>query len=657
VQIRVLTLAITLLTSAGASAGAAPTVCPGDCYGDGVVTIDELLIGVDQALTTGPNGVCEAFDTNEDGVVTVAELLAAVRVALEGCPSEPVEFTVALDPQGPALLITPSKALRPDTVYALVLTSAVTDSMGRPLQASEAFRALKGSDEPPGAGPVALFESDRDAPGNPYPDARLVDHDQVHVPDRFALRGLPDTAELATARGVVRAAADRVGAAGLFSTTAPIRIALSAAVDLVTVNADSVRFFVRQNGRLDLAPLLDHLALVGVPRTAVALAVSFPTQQIERDLIAARTCLGRRAASGTLRAVLTDPDPDDDLDIGVFYRGAPELAEFFADNPDVATVVRGLFPAPDFRGPNGVFSELELGCKEPTGGALLDFLLTLPASAGPHRVVILQHGFAGNSSFGLTLANELAREGLAGIAINAVLHGRRGIPLDLITLSPVQVRDAFRQTNVDQMALVHAIRTGIDVDGDGESELDPAGLSYLGVSLGGILGGVFIAVDPFVQTAVLNVAGGRVAFLGDNPGTRPIYSSFLAMQAELDVMSGEFEVFRQRMLELGQQALDPADPLNYARHWHLEPLPGLPPRRVLMQEGIGDELVSNASTEALAAAAGLVADTPMSDPGGVSGLWRIDPPGGHGILGRADVRAQAIRFLASNGTEIVAPAP
>jgi hypothetical protein len=73
-----------------------------------------------------------------------------------------------------------------------------------------------------------------------------------------------------------------------------------------------------------------------------------------------------------------------------------------------------------------------------------------------------------------------------------------------------------------------------------------------------------------------------------------------------------------------------------------------------MQEGIGDELVSNAATEALAAAGGLSADQAMSDPGGVSGLWRFAPPGGHGIFSRPDVREQAMRFLASSGTMIIA---
>ena len=150
---------------------------------------------------------------------------------------------------------------------------------------------------------------------------------------------------------------------------------------------------------------------------------------------------------------------------------------------------------------------------------------------------------------------------------------------------------------------------------------------------------------------MLNVAGGRVAFLGDNPGTRPIYQAALAEQAGLRWADPDFEIFIQRMLDLGQQALDSADPLNFARRWRADPPSGAAPRRVLIQEGIGDQLVSNASTEALAAAGDLLAQTPQSDVDGVSGLWRFDPPGGHGIFARADVRRQAAEFLASGGTD------
>jgi len=269
--------------------------------------------------------------------------------------------------------------------------------------------------------------------------------------------------------------------------------------------------------------------------------------------------------------------------------------------------------------------------------------------------VLFQHGFGGSNAGVLDVGALFAADGLATIGISAASHGRRGSPLDLITSTPFQIRDILRQSNADEMSVLRTIEAGLDVDGDAQPDLDPARMGYLGISLGGIMGATLVAVEEILPVAVLNVAGARIAFLATSEGTRDIYTSALAAAVGLEVGDPRFETFLRRQLEIAQHALDPADGLNFARRWFLEPFPGASPHRVLVQEGIGDILVANASTEALAAAGGLEANVARSDPDGVSGLWRFEPPGGHGIFAREDVRAQAIRFLLSGGTEILDP--
>ena len=61
-------------------------VCVGDCNGDGMVTISELIRGVNIALGSAEVDVCPAFDANGDGAVTINELVSAVINALNGCP-------------------------------------------------------------------------------------------------------------------------------------------------------------------------------------------------------------------------------------------------------------------------------------------------------------------------------------------------------------------------------------------------------------------------------------------------------------------------------------------------------------------------------------------------------------------------------------------
>jgi hypothetical protein len=60
--------------------------CVGDCNSDGVVTVEEVLQGVNIALGSMPATGCGAVDANNDGDVTINELLGAVHSALSGCP-------------------------------------------------------------------------------------------------------------------------------------------------------------------------------------------------------------------------------------------------------------------------------------------------------------------------------------------------------------------------------------------------------------------------------------------------------------------------------------------------------------------------------------------------------------------------------------------
>ena len=72
-----------------ATATTAGGACTGDCDASGVVTIDELVTGVNVALGVLPVATCPGFDRSGDGAVGIAELIAAVGDALHGCPRAP----------------------------------------------------------------------------------------------------------------------------------------------------------------------------------------------------------------------------------------------------------------------------------------------------------------------------------------------------------------------------------------------------------------------------------------------------------------------------------------------------------------------------------------------------------------------------------------
>ena len=68
-----------------ATASPTPGPCVGDCNSNGVVTINELIIGVNIALGNASIGQCPSFDLNNDDMIAVSELVAGVNALLNGC--------------------------------------------------------------------------------------------------------------------------------------------------------------------------------------------------------------------------------------------------------------------------------------------------------------------------------------------------------------------------------------------------------------------------------------------------------------------------------------------------------------------------------------------------------------------------------------------
>jgi hypothetical protein len=78
--------AVVLAAFLAAPGSAQPTPsCPGDCNLDGIVAINELLLGVNFFLAGLPPSGCDELDDDRDGVLRVNELVLAVVKALGPC--------------------------------------------------------------------------------------------------------------------------------------------------------------------------------------------------------------------------------------------------------------------------------------------------------------------------------------------------------------------------------------------------------------------------------------------------------------------------------------------------------------------------------------------------------------------------------------------
>lgn len=110
------------------------------------------------------------------------------------------------------------------------------------------------------------------------------------------------------------------------------------------------------------------------------------------------------------------------------------------------------------------------------------------------------------------------------------------------------------------------------------------GLRWYGISLGGIAGAVFVAHEPPIDHAVLHVGGAAWSTMLERSDT---WSLFEPRFTAAVPSAGD----RQRLIALSQLFWDPVDPATYAR--------ALRGRSLLFQEALGDERVSNQTTELL----------------------------------------------------------
>jgi hypothetical protein len=345
--------------------------------------------------------------------------------------------------------------------------------------------------------------------------------------------------------------------------------------------------------------------------------------------------------------------------------GTPFLSLFPGS---VGTVAFGAYDSPDYETAAKVIpaTGTRTGAPAVQGANRVHFNLFLPSGARPTAgwpVAIFGHGFGDNkNSSPFLVASSLARRGIATIAINVVGHGGgglgtmtvsrasgppvtfpaggRGIDQDGNTTidstegvnaaAPqgiVSNRDGLRQTVIDLMQLVREIEVGMDVDGDGTRDLDPARISYFGQSFGGIYGTKFLAVEPDVRLGVPNVPGGAIVEIARlSPVFRPlIWLSLAARTPSLVNLPGLFQFAEnvplrnqptlvdtvpgasaiQRSLEWSEWVTQAGNPVAYAPHLRAEPLAGVPAKSIVLQYARGDQTVPNPTTSAIIRAGGL----------------------------------------------------
>jgi hypothetical protein len=516
---------------------------------------------------------------------------------------------------------------------------------------------------------------------------------------------------------------------------------------------------------------LAHAAMAGVPRRDVAVASVFTTQsitavlekirdQIRAGIPAPATFL---LGPGGSRTVFSMPSvtqlnfrPQVTVSPATFTSINFPLAPLRTPTGDVGQLAFGKYMASDYLAHPGEYIP-QVGTLTGTpavqGEHEVYFNLVLPSSpkpAGGWPVAIYGHGGSANKNGQMTLvAAKMAEHGIATVTINVVGHG--GGPLSTVAVTAGGVattfsaggrgidqdgdnvigpqdglfaggaheiifsRDGYRQTAADLMQLVRVIQVGIDVDGDSIADIDPARISYFGMSQGGNVGTLFMAAELSVLVGVLNVPGspltdvdrlspprrsilGRrlaarlpsllnapgVTRFGGLPVEAPHFFDNLPLRGGVELAvtlaDGSTQIIRSPVvntaagaLEIQEQqdrrewAFQGGNPVAYARHLRRDPLPGVPAKAVLIQMAKGDMTLANPLTTAIVRAGDLADVTTFYRHDlafAANSLLQKDPHTLLIVAGSSPLRPTALAaqeqiavFFNSGGTVIMHPAP
>ena len=460
---------------------------------------------------------------------------------------------------------------------------------------------------------------------------------------------------------------------------------------------------------------------VGIPREDIVLSFTAQTQAITPVLknlrSIARPVPTQVAPSGMNTAAVGGMGLAD-IYVGVitlpYYLGIPSAESPTAPLFSFWQAAPGAYVPPfDALGLDPTSTNITVANPFPveTGKQTVPLLMTAPSEASGHvkpaagwPVVVFGHGFGGNRSHMLRIADTAAAAGYAVIAIDAPLHGIRPEEEDLAPLyigntpwadvanertfnvdysdnttgalvpdgitdvsgrwsvnliSLLTQRDNYRQAQADFSLLTVTVPT-ISIDGDALPDLDGSSIQWASFSNGSLLGPAFIASEPMITNAFMSVGGGGIARLLDGSayfGPNLIQPQLKAL-ADIEPGSTDYELY----LLAWQTVVDSADAINWAAEAALY-------NNVVVHKVINDQFVPNAvplaplsGTDPMVRAMGLQQySSTQQNPNGVDLVGNFVPPAEHGSLldptpspaATVEMQKQLASFLFSRGTAVV----
>ncbi len=428
-----------------------------------------------------------------------------------------------------------------------------------------------------------------------------------------------------------------------------------------------------------LQPVFDTLATWGVSRRQIALAFTFTTQRTWQDLVTIRD----RLEDGDLPApVLSFEDsPSTRYTEGVFTEGPMKDQLLRGHSGDYRIAAVGTTQLYDFRGSDSSFDPAMVSGEKAPKTVRVRVQIAVPNLPVPEKgfpVVILGHGLGQSSDFVWDIAEFGSKVGLIPpfimVAHDFPNHGARGTGNDTTDIMRYfhidnfyAMRDSFRQSSTELLEIRRLVETATEPPFD---LIDKEKILFAGASLGGITGATFLGVDSRVRIAMLSVPSGRLAHILEGEKVGSLVAPYIATLVGLSPDHPAYPDFFRMLLNRGDWIMAAGDSISYAPFISGQrQLPGATRKSVLIQEGIGDSILPNATTEDLARLMGIptiTSEKSCDEPGcSVSGMWQFDPAD-YGLSGEEphlvsakirEAQIQLLTYLATEGQLITDASP
>ncbi len=380
------------------------------------------------------------------------------------------------------------------------------------------------------------------------------------------------------------------------------------------------------------------LADVPIPQEDVALAVQ----------LSIRTQPGVEDSVYFKERALSLPPPE--LVLPSLANPCPNATNFCIKLvPTRGLEIRGRVRLPEFRNSQYlVFERDGNGVPVQTGTNEVPFMMTLPVQAldGPVPIVMYQHGNPGGP---IEVTHDsgtgyLDDAGYAVAGIQDTLNRQIGqdvaLQVTVILFFAVQTQqlpDYWAQTGADMIGFLRAIQGMGTLDllhkdalgnpaigPDGIPEIDTSRILYHGISEGGNNAQRFLPFAPEIIAATPTVGGARLGETLIHQSSDSILAQIGGFMPELrpvDLWAG---------LTLFQLGFDPQDGHTFLKYLYREPLlpfagsSDVTPPSALFTEGVGDSLVPNNASRAMAVEIGIPQVRPVVVP--IPGVAQVDAP-------------------------------